>query len=85
MAFADESTDVQIEEISVKASSSLVDKTLQESGIRKNLNLIIMAIKKVDDGMLFNPSADTRIGAGDTVIAVGENEKLVKLEQMLNP
>ena len=33
--------------------------------------------------MLFNPSFDTTIMAGDTVIAVGLDENLLKLEEVL--
>jgi len=84
-AFVDESVDIHIEEIPVKASSDLVDITLQDSGIRQNLNLIIIAIKKADGSMLFNPLAQTKIGADDTVIVVGENKSLLKLEKLLNP
>jgi voltage-gated potassium channel len=84
-AFVDESVDIQIEEIPVKTSSDLVDITLQDSGIRQNLNLIIIAIKKADGSMLFNPSAQTKVGANDTLIVVGENESLLKLERRLNP
>lgn len=84
-AFVDESVDIQIEEIPVKTSSDLVDITLQDSGIRQNLNLIIIAIKKADGSMLFNPSAQTKVGADDTLIVVGESESLLKLEKLLNP
>lgn len=35
--------------------------------------------------MLFNPSFDTRLNAGDTVITVGEGANLNKLEKVLNP
>jgi voltage-gated potassium channel len=84
-AFADESTDIHIEEIPVAASSKLVDVSLQESGIRQTYNLIILSMIKADGEMLFNPSASTTIGAGEKVIAVGSNESLMKLEKILNP
>jgi len=84
-AFVDESVDIQIEEIPVKASSNLVDVSLQDSGVRQDLNLIVIAIKKADGSMLFNPLAQTKIGAGDTVIVVGENKSLLRLEHLLNP
>jgi K+/H+ antiporter YhaU regulatory subunit KhtT len=35
--------------------------------------------------MMFNPSADTTIGAGENVIAVGSIKDLKKLETILNP
>jgi voltage-gated potassium channel len=85
LAFADESADIQIEEIGVNNRSNLVDLNLQESGIRQDLNLIIIAMKKADGTILFNPSARSRIEAGDTVVVVGEAQNLIKLEKILNP
>ena len=84
-AFADESTDIHIEEIPVADSSKLVDVTLQEAGIRQNYNLIILSIIKKDGEMLFNPSASTTIGAGEKVIAVGSINNLRRLEDALHP
>jgi len=85
LAFAYRRTDIQMEEIPVSGSSSLVDVPLKDSGIRQNFNLIIIAIKKPDGTMQFNPSFETAIMPGDTVIAVGERGNLQKLEKMLNP
>lgn len=85
LAFADESTDINIEEIPVSASSKLIDMTLKDSGIRQNFNLIIIAAKKADGSMLFNPLAESKIVADDTLIAVGERKNLAKLEKILNP
>ena len=84
-AFADESTDIHIEELPVAASSKLVNVTLQESGIRQSHNLIILSIINKDGEMLFNPSASTTIGAGEKLIAVGNINSLKELEQILNP
>jgi len=85
LAFADESADIQIEEIWVNNRSNLVDLTLQESGIRQDLNLIVIAMKKDDGSILFNPLAGSRIEAGDTLVVVGEAQNLIKLEKVLNP
>lgn len=74
---------IQMEEISVSASSELVDVMLKDSGIRQNYNLIIIAIKKTNGSMLFNPSFEAKLEAGDTVIAVGDEENLQKLEKVL--
>ena len=85
LAFANTGKGVQVEEIPVSSSSSLVNVMLKESGIRQDYNLIIIAIKKADGSMLFNPSFESIISIGDTVIAVGEYENLQKLEKILNP
>jgi voltage-gated potassium channel len=85
LAFAHQRKDIQMEEIPVSESSKLVNVQLKDSGIRQNYNLIIIAIKKPDGKMLFNPSFEAAIMPGATVIAVGELENLQKLEKILNP
>jgi voltage-gated potassium channel len=85
LAFADRHKDIQMEEIPVDDTSELNGIMLKDSGIRQKYNLIIIAIKKSDDRMIFNPSFEAKIHAGDTVIAVGEPANLTKLEMELNP
>jgi voltage-gated potassium channel len=85
LAFAHRRKDIQMEEIPVSQSSELVNVPLKDSGIRQNFNFIIIAIKKPDGNMLFNPSFEAAIMPEDTVIAVGELENLQKLEKILNP
>jgi len=85
LALAYKKKDIQMEEIPVNASSNLVNVMLKDSGIRQKFDLIIIAIKKSDGSMLFNPSFETVIESGDTVITVGVSENLQKLEKILNP
>ncbi len=85
LAFAQKRKDIQMEEIPVSPSSKLVNIMLKDSGIRQQFNLIIIAVKKSDDSMLFNPSFEAVIESGDTVIAVGQEENLKELEKILNP
>ena len=85
LAFTSKSKDIHMEEISVSASSALDNVMLKDSGIRQNYNLIIIAVKAADDTMMFNPSFETVIKAGETVLAVGEPENLKRLEAELNP
>jgi voltage-gated potassium channel len=85
LAFAHKRKDIQMEEIPVSASSDLVHVMLKDTGIRQKYNLIIIAIKKPDKSMLFNPSFKATIEVGDTIIAVGEEINLQKLEHILNP
>jgi voltage-gated potassium channel len=85
LAFAHRRKDIQMEEIPVADGSQLVGKMLKDSGIRQNFNLIIIAIKKSDGDMLFNPSFEATVNIGDTLVAVGESGNLEKLEKILNP
>ena len=85
LAFAHSRKDIQMEEIPVSENSRLTNIPLKDSGIRQDFNLIIIAIKKPDGTMLFNPSFEAAFRPEDTVIAVGEEENLQKLEKILNP
>jgi len=75
--------DVGIEQVRVPATSELASKTLQQMQIRRELGVIILAIRKSDGRMLFNPPAEAEIEGGDFLIAMGESANLHKLEQML--
>ena len=83
MAFADQETDINFEEIPVAADCKLANTTLMESQIRKNLDVLIIAIKKADGKMEFNPKPDSMIQVGDTIITVGQTAKLKELECLL--
>ncbi len=84
LAFTDDSTDIQVEEIRVRASSRLLNVQLKDSGIRQQLDLIILTIRKADDTMIFNPTAETRIETDDTLVVVGPAKSVTKLEQMMH-
>lgn len=84
MAFSDQETDINFEEIPVAADCKLINTTLMESQVRKNLDVLIIAIKKSNGTMEFNPKPDSRIQEGDTIITVGQQAKLKELECLLN-
>jgi voltage-gated potassium channel len=78
-----EGVDWTMEEIAVGQTSSLLGVPLADSGIRQKLNLILVAIKRADGEMLFNPSHETPILAGDTLIALGLRKNLDALEKLV--
>ena len=78
-----EGVDWSMEEVAVGRTSALVGVPLADSGIRQKLNLILVAIKREDGEMLFNPSHETPILAGDTLIALGLRKNLDALEAMM--
>ena len=85
LAFASGNKDIQMEEIPVNSRSELLDIKLKDSGIRQRFNLILIAIKKEDGRMMFNPSHESAFRTGDTVIAVGNDENLIRFGKVLNP
>lgn len=85
LAFSSQHKDIQMEEVPVVSGSKLNGLTLKDSGIRQTYDLIIIAIKKADDHMIFNPSFEAQLTSGDTLIAVGEPTNLNRLRKVLNP
>jgi voltage-gated potassium channel len=74
--------ELQIEEIALAATSTLVGATLKDSTIKSALGIIIVAIKRDDGRMLFNPDPETELGIGDVLIALGHRQQLDELEKM---
>lgn len=72
--------EIQLEEVEIHPGSALVGKTLEASGIGRDLGIIIAAIKKPDGAMQFNPTSKSVMESGDTLIALGEISKLKTLE-----
>lgn len=72
--------DLEIGQVGVSPSSPVASKTLEQSGIRQNYGLIVLAIQKPEETMLFNPAPSTRIEVGDYLIAMGEGSDLKRME-----
>ncbi len=85
MEFAMErgSLHLQLEEIKINDTAKLPGATLSESGVRRELDLIVVAIKKEDGGMIFNPAFDTPIKKGDTLITLGKRANLDRLAELV--
>ncbi|UCH08346.1 MAG: potassium channel protein [Deltaproteobacteria bacterium] len=83
-AVHDESFELDIEEITAGEGSTLIDRSLIDSGIRQEMDIIIIGIKQEDNTMIFNPSSQTKIHRGDTLIAMGRNKDLERLRKALN-
>jgi voltage-gated potassium channel len=75
--------ELQMEEIKVKESSHIVDHSLDECGIRRDMRIIIVAIKRKSGDMGFNPTSASVIKQGDTLVAMGEASQLMALEDLV--
>jgi voltage-gated potassium channel len=83
LAMHNRSLDLQIEELIVGEKSEIKDLTLMESAIRKEFDLIVVAIKKGSGEMIFNPSSQAKIQVGDILVVLGDRENLISLEKKL--
>lgn len=82
-AFNDESTEFQFEEIRVRPGAKLNNVSLIDSGIRQQMNLIVIAIQNENGEMRFNPKADTKFSIGDTIVVMGSAKSIKQLESLM--
>ena len=72
-----------IEEVQVGESSEFVSKSLRQLALRRELGVVILAIRRSSGEMIFNPTAEAEINAGDFLIAMGETASLRRLERLI--
>jgi voltage-gated potassium channel len=77
----DGKVEMVIEEILVGPGSSLDDTTVGNSGIHRDLGIIVLAIKPKDGPTRFNPVAQEPIRGGDYLIVMGELSRMRTLEE----
>jgi voltage-gated potassium channel len=74
--------ELQIDQIGLREGSRLVGDSLKTSPIKSELGIIIVAIKRPDGRMEFNPVPEAMLGAGDVLIALGHRQQLDRLQAM---
>lgn len=82
---ASSSAELQLEEIPVPANSPLSGMSLRDFGVRRKTNIIIAAIVSKDGQTKFNPSGDTVIEPGSTLIGLGMRSDIQQLEELVEP
>ena len=74
---------LRLEELLVSENATFVNKTLMDSGIRHDHDLIVVAIKRNKGEMLFNPNLNSEIKTGDILVVLGEHANIHALEKKL--
>jgi voltage-gated potassium channel len=82
-AFGRTDLDLAIEQLPVTPGSFLSTKSLAEAHLARTHGVIVLAVRRQNGAMEFNPQADLRLEAGDLLIAMGERQKLKQLESEL--
>ena len=80
-----EDQSVIIEELKIGPGSELIGRTIAESRLRQKAGVTIVAIKKLDGGLVPNPPADEVLLEGDVLIVVGVPGKLPEAEKVVCP
>ena len=73
--------DLSMEQVRVREGAGLVDKSIVDAGIRQRFGVIVVAIKRGDDAMEFNPAPEFVIRAGDELVVLGRPESVKALEE----
>jgi voltage-gated potassium channel len=74
-----ETLDLVFEEVAIEKHSVYADKELKATNISTELNLLVVAVRRKNGEMIYQPSADTFIREGDLLIVIGKAEQMKKL------
>lgn len=74
---------LRMEELTVSDHGTIVNSTVKDSNIRRDYNLIVVAIKRDQGEMLFNPNPNSMILKNDTLIVLGDYTKIKELEKII--
>jgi voltage-gated potassium channel len=77
-----EHLELQMEEVRVAPTSPLAGRSILQTGLRQRYGAIVVAVKKGNDHMQFNPEPDHRIESGDRLIVLGAGEKLGEIARL---
>jgi voltage-gated potassium channel len=79
----DNELDLKMEEAVIGPSSSLIGKTVVTSNLRQDFGVIIVAIKKVTNEMIYNPMPSEILDAGDVIVVIGKKDGLRRMEDVM--
>lgn len=84
LATGDKSEDffIQMEGFKIREGSRLVGKTLKDSPIRKDIGLIVVAVRESSGKMIFNPAAELAISVDDVLVCIGDAEALQSMKAL---
>jgi voltage-gated potassium channel len=78
------SLSLKIDEVKVDRSAPLAGKSLAESDFRQQFDAVVIGIIDSDTReMTFNPTASTRINAGDILIVLGDADVIQTLREQV--
>jgi voltage-gated potassium channel len=82
----DRNRNLRIEEVSVAAASAIVDKPVSALNLHEyGSGLLLLAVRHASGDYVFNPAADTTIGAGSHLIVMGDPASVRHLEVEASP
>ena len=75
-------TGLSLEEVELQPGSTLVGVTLRDAPIRTEMDVIVVGVRRLQEGLIFNPPSDLAPQVGDVLLALGRRENLRRLEKL---
>ena len=73
--------ELSMEQVHVRDESTLVGKSIVDAGIRQRFGAIVVAIRRKDRTMEFNPAPESIICAGDELVVLGRPQSVKEMEE----
>lgn len=77
------SDNIRLGEFIVRDTSKMVGHSLVDAGIRRDVGVIIIGIRRASGSMEFNPAADEVLHEGDILIGIGSTEQIERMRHLL--
>lgn len=76
------SHDLSLEEVQLDTASALVGTKLRDSPIRRDLDVMVVGVRRQGEALEFNPSGDLVPRSGDVLVVLGRRDNLARLARM---
>lgn len=76
--------EMSLVEAAVGEGSKLTGLTIADAQLRSDFGVIVVAIRREGDRMVFNPGPQERLFPGDVLVLMGQDEKLAETERALS-
>jgi voltage-gated potassium channel len=77
------SLEFRMQEFAVPEHSSLAGVTLRDADLRKQAGVLILALRRVDGSFTTNPDPDLVIEPHQILIAVGTDDDIARLDDLI--
>ena len=75
----------RLEELAIGATSPIAGQTLRDAHLRDRTGALVLALRRADGTFLTNPSPDTVLEPGHVLIAIGTEDELAALADLVGP
>lgn len=81
LATSSDRLDLSAEQIEIGPDATFVGRTLREANFRQAFGVVVVAIKRAEGNMTFNPEPDDTLHPGDQLVVLGNVAQLKALEE----